>query len=210
MCDSTVPATILCKIGGSLLDLPGLASVISGILCRNAPSPTLIVPGGGAAADAVRTWDTVHGLADEAAHELALAAMDLTGDLLAKLVPGMRQVCSIQQAQRAASDGVTGLLCAGCFVNSAEAQGHPPLERSWRVTSDSIAAWTAQVLGGASLILVKSVSLPPGITLADAAQIGLVDEAFPQLAQRLPLIGWINARGPSPAVETWILTRSAG
>lgn len=191
------------KIGGSLLDLPGLTAVIRQLIARRPESPALLVAGGGAAAEAVRVWDNAHRLGDETAHDLALAAMDLTSLLLAKLVPELRPVRSVQQVRMAAADGVPGLLCTDCFVKSAEGQGHLPIDRSWRVTSDSIAAWTAQIVCAAELVLVKSVPLPPGLSLADAARAGLVDEAFPEMARNLPLLGWLNARSQPRVVETW-------
>lgn len=192
------------KIGGSLLDLPGLAEVINRLLARHAHSPAMLVAGGGTAAEAVRIWDQAHRLGDDAAHDLALAAMDLTSLLLAQLLPRLRPVRSVPQVRMAADDGVVGLLCADCFVKSAEAQGHAPLEHSWRVTSDSIAAWTARVVGAAELVLVKSVPLPVGISLADAARAGLVDDAFPDLAQGLPAVGWVNARSQPIVAEPWM------
>jgi aspartokinase-like uncharacterized kinase len=139
------------------------------------------------------------------AHDLALAAMDLTCLLLSSLVPELRPVPSVQQVRMAAHDSAPGLLCAGCFVKSAEAQGHAALERSWRVTSDSIAAWTAQVVGASELVLVKSVPLPAGISLAEAGQAGLVDEAFPAVARNLAAIGWANARSQPVVVERWLM-----
>jgi aspartokinase-like uncharacterized kinase len=191
------------KIGGSLLEQPELTDVLRRLLDRNPRSPMLFVAGGGAAADAVRAWDRVHQLGDESAHDLALAAMDLTSLLLARLVPAFRPVRSVQQVRMAAADGEPGLLCADCFIKSAEAQGHPRLERSWRITSDSIAAWAALVLGATELVLVKSVPWPVGLTLAEAAQVGLVDEAFPTVAAKLPAIGWVNARVQPVVGESW-------
>jgi 5-(aminomethyl)-3-furanmethanol phosphate kinase len=196
------PMTVY-KIGGSLFDLPGLTDVLRSLLDRNPHSPVLFMAGGGAAADAVRAWDRAHQLGDETAHDLALASMDLTSLLLARLVPAFRPVRSVQQVRMAAADGVPGLLCADCFIKSAEAQGHPRLERSWRITSDSIAAWAARVAGAAEFVLVKSVPCPTGSTLAEAAQAGLVDEAFPAVAAKLPAIGWVNARAQPVVVETW-------
>jgi aspartokinase-like uncharacterized kinase len=204
-CDGkfSVQTTIIYKIGGSLLDLPGLADVIRELLSRQPGSPALFVAGGGAAADAVRVWDRAHRLGNDVAHDLALAAMDFTSLLLARLAPELRSVRSLQQVRMAADDRVPGLLCADCFVSSVEAHGHVPLERSWRVTSDSIAAWVARVIDAAELVLVKSVPLPAGMSLAEAAHAGLVDEAFPELAGKLPAVAWINARSTPIVVQRW-------
>jgi len=197
-----IPITVF-KIGGSLLGLPGLGDLVRQILGERKPQAALLVAGGGVAADAVRGWDRVHRLGDQAAHTLALEAMNLTGALLDRLLPGTRPVRSPQQARVAAADGVVGLLCADCFVKSATAAGEPELECSWRVTSDSIAAWTARALRSPELVLVKSVAVPQGVSLAEAADSGLVDEAFPAIAAALPQISWVNARAQRPAIESW-------
>ena len=191
------------KIGGSLLDLPELPEVIQQVLDQRAGAAPLLVVGGGAAADLIREWDQVHHLGEEAAHELALEAMDLTASLLARFFPEARLVRSEQQVRMALADGALSIFCAGCFLKAAEANGHLPLEHSWRLTSDSIAAWAAGVLAASELVLVKSVAAPRGMTLAAAAQAGLVDEVFPAVAADLPAIGWVNARAPRPEIETW-------
>jgi aspartokinase-like uncharacterized kinase len=195
------PLTVF-KIGGSLFDFPELPEVIEQILAQRRESAALLLAGGGAAADVVRDWDRVHQFGEAAAHELALEAMDLAASLLARFFPDARLVRSEQQARTAANDGVLAILCASCFLKAAEAQGHAPLEHSWRVTSDSIAAWTARVLA-AELVLVKSVPVPHAMTIAAAADAGLVDERMHAFAANLPTIGWVNARAAHPMIEIW-------
>ncbi|HMF07658.1 MAG TPA: uridylate kinase [Thermoanaerobaculia bacterium] len=190
------------KIGGSLLDLPSLPEIVRRILAGRPGAAAVLIAGGGAAADLIRTWDQTHRLGDETAHELALEAMDLTASLLARFFPEARLVRSEQQIRMAAAEGAMCLVCAGCFVKAAEWQGRSPLERSWRTTSDSIAAWTAEVLG-AELVLVKSVPLPAGIGFDEAARIGLVDECFPEIASRLRAVSWVNARAQGAQIIEW-------
>jgi aspartokinase-like uncharacterized kinase len=194
---------LVCKVGGSLFDLPELPEVIQKVLEQRGETAPLLVAGGGAAADVVREWDQVHHLGENTAHELALEAMDLTASLLARFVAAARLVRSEQQVRMAVADGAPAILCSGCFLKAAEAAGHTPLERSWRVTSDSIAAWTAGVLAASELVLVKSVPPPRGMTLVAAARAGLVDQCFPAVAANLPAIGWVNARAVRPEIETW-------
>jgi aspartokinase-like uncharacterized kinase len=196
------PLTVF-KIGGSLLNLPNLPHLIRLVLEQRPGNGALLVTGGGALADAVREWDHVHLLGDEAAHDLALAAMDLTASLLARFFPEARLVRSPSQVARAVADGAVSILCAGCFIKAAAGQARAPLEHSWRVTSDSIGAWTAEVLAAAELVLVKSVPLPPTMTPVAAAEAGLIDERFPSYAERVPTISWANARAPEPRIEIW-------
>ena len=196
------PLTVY-KIGGSLFDVPQLRQVIVQVLEQRKTHNALLIAGGGSAADVVREWDSVHCLGNEAAHELALEAMMLSTSLLARLLPEARLVRSEQQVRMAADEGKLTILCAGCFIKAAEAGRQMPLERSWQVTSDSIAAWTAKILAASELVLVKSVAAPRGLSLAEASQAGLVDERFPEMALDLPATNWVNARDERPQIVAW-------
>jgi len=202
MPDHSPPLTIY-KIGGSLLDMPELPQIIQRVLAQRPGQAALLVSGGGEVANVVRKWDRLHHLGDDTAHALALKAMDISASLLAHFLPGARLVRSPRQVRMAAQDGVISLLCADCFVKAAEAQGHAPLEHTWRVTSDSIAAWTAEVLRASELVLIKSISAPCGMDAATAARAGFVDEYFPSAAAGLSSIGWVNGRAREPMIETW-------
>ena len=81
---------IVVKVGGSLFDHPRLGVGLREYLGSLAPSEVLLVPGGGAAAEAVRELDRVHRLGEEASHWLAIAAMDVMGSVLRTLVPTVR------------------------------------------------------------------------------------------------------------------------
>src|SRR5262245_40258341 len=76
------------KVGGSLFDLPDLGPRLCRWLKDNAPREVLLVPGGGPAANAIRTLDRTHALGEEASHWLALRALAINAALLAALVPG--------------------------------------------------------------------------------------------------------------------------
>ena len=65
------------KIGGGLLAHQGCLDVVLAVIADVARErPLLIVPGGGPFADAVRAQDDRLGLSDEAAHWMAVLAMD--------------------------------------------------------------------------------------------------------------------------------------
>ncbi|MBN9120193.1 MAG: hypothetical protein J0I06_13690, partial [Planctomycetes bacterium] len=76
---------IVVKVGGSLFDHPKLGPGLRRYVESFAPAEVLLVAGGGPAADAVREWDRVHELGEEASHWLALQALDVTRALLESL-----------------------------------------------------------------------------------------------------------------------------
>lgn len=130
---------IVLKIGGSLFDSArGLLKQVA-----NEGRDVLIVPGGGAFADKVRDIYNASTLSDDAAHWMALLAMDQYGYFL--------------------SDG-TGISLA----NAIEGRGtrialayeilrkDDALPHSWDVTSDTVAAWMA-FRAGARLVKATDV-----------------------------------------------------
>ena len=123
------------KFGGSLLDCArSLVPVLAA-----APGPILVVPGGGPFADVVRTLDP----APDAAHWMACAAMEQVGLYLAAL--GLPAIEALR-----VPDSPSVLLPYRLL------RDRDPLPHSWRVSSDTIAAWCAAELG-CDLLLAKSV-----------------------------------------------------
>jgi aspartokinase-like uncharacterized kinase len=115
----------------------------------------VIVPGGGPFADAVRAQDAASSLSDDAAHWMAVLAMDQYAHLI---VSRMRRAVLVSDAAdiSAARDlGHVPVLAPYAWLRRDD-----PLPHSWQVTSDSIAAWIARALGARRLLLVK----PPGFT----------------------------------------------
>src|SRR6185436_10713035 len=101
------------------------------------------VPGGGDVVDVVRKLDAIHGLGEEASHQLALVGMELAGVFLKRLL-GKRPRIAFPEFELG------------------------DLPHSWEVTSDSIAAQTAVVYGAERLVLLKSVDVPAGTSWVDA------------------------------------------
>lgn len=179
-----VPWDLVIKIGGSLGRGTALRRVLREVSRLARRRRVLVLPGGGVFADLVRDQRRRLRLSRDVAHRMALLAMDQYGILLASLCPGGRAVVSLGAAQRVAAAGGTPIFLASSMVQRA-----PRLERSFRLTSDAIAAWLAGRVGAARLVLVKSVDGPPGPLAGpeDARRLarrGVVDPLFATL---LPL-----------------------
>lgn len=145
---------IVVKVGGGLLAFPGhLDAVLAALADAASTSRVLIVPGGGPFADAVRAVDRELTLSDDAAHWMAVLAMDQYAHLL---VSRLRSAGLASDAAGIAAEldrGRLPVLAPSRWLRDAD-----PLPHSWDVTSDSIAAWVAGEVGARRLVLVK----PPG------------------------------------------------
>jgi aspartokinase-like uncharacterized kinase len=150
---------VVVKIGGRLLAHEAALTTVLDALDRSAH--TLVVPGGGPFADAVREVYDRGAVGDDAAHWMAVLAMDQYAELLAARMPGCSVVTNLAEARRAVAAGRVPVLAPSRWLREAD-----PLPHSWDVTSDSIAAWVAGQAGATTLILVK----PAGATgmLTDA------------------------------------------
>jgi aspartokinase-like uncharacterized kinase len=168
--------TLLVKIGGSLYDWPDLGPKLAHWLESQAAPELRIVPGGGPFAEIIRRSDTIHHLGDESAHWLAIRAMALAGEFLSHLCPPIKE----------------HLIDPVKFCRDDERRTGA-LPHSWDVTSDSIAARLAEVLG-ADLMLLKSADPPAGDAAAWAAAC-YVDGYFPTVVNRATLsVRAINLR----------------
>jgi 5-(aminomethyl)-3-furanmethanol phosphate kinase len=63
-------------------------------------------------------------------------------------------------------------------------QSDPDIPTDWTITSDGLAARLAERMGGAKLVLLKSVDAEPTETAEDLSREGVVDEAFPGIVAR--------------------------
>jgi probable H4MPT-linked C1 transfer pathway protein len=158
------PRIAVVKVGGALLSNPShLAAVLRQIDAATGER-LLVVPGGGPFADAVRAVDAATGLSDSDAHWMAILGMDQYAHLIASRLSRGMLVEDAAGVHRALGAGRVPVLAPYRWLREAD-----PLPHSWDVTSDSIAAWVAGVIGAAHLVLVK----PPG-----SAGSGLVDAHF--------------------------------
>ena len=138
------------KIGGSLLGHPETLDEVLAVVA-GLPRTLLIVPGGGGFADAVREADRRAGLGDDAAHWMAVLAMDQYAEAIVTKLPQARRVETLAGTHAALAAGHVPVLAPSRWLRSAD-----PLPHSWDVTSDSIAAWVTGQAGASRLVLVKA------------------------------------------------------
>jgi|SRR5262245_15854627 len=180
---------LVAKVGGSLFDLADLRGRIDRWLATQGSRSILLVPGGGPTADVIRQLDAAHGLNVERAHWLAIRALSVNAHFLSALL-GLPVVESI--ATRPESPAI---LDAYSFLIADDNQPGS-LEHTWSVTSDAIAARVTHRAGG-DLALLKSTDLPPVRDWPAAAELGMVDPAFPGVVAAGTIrVSWVNLRRP--------------
>jgi 5-(aminomethyl)-3-furanmethanol phosphate kinase len=136
----------------------------------------VLIPGGGAFADAVRQAQPKLGFDDATAHHMALLAMEQYGRALASLRRGFRIAASITAIRCALRDGRVPVWAPTAMVLRAK-----EIPASWDVTSDSLAAWLAGQIGVRRLLLIKYTAHGDApASAADLAACGVVDRAFPR------------------------------
>jgi 5-(aminomethyl)-3-furanmethanol phosphate kinase len=178
------------KIGGSLFDLPDLATRLRSWLATLDAGRILLVAGGGATADVIREFDRIHGLGEETAHDLALCSLTLNARFLGKLLGPSVPVLNPERGN--AWQGVA-LLDAHAFCQREESARELPA--CWDATSDSVAAYVAIALGAAELILLKSTDAGEVRNWSEASRSGLVDPLFHEIiAGSTLLVRMVNLR----------------
>lgn len=165
------------KLGGSLARSPLLRPWLD-VLASGGGS-LVIVPGGGPFADEVRAMQHVWRFGEPAAHRMALLAMEQYGVMLAGLRPGLRPAADRAEIRDTLREGLVPV-----WMPCRMALGRKDIAESWDVTSDSLAAWLANMLGADCVVLVKSAAVAPAWTLADLIQLGIVDPALPGFLAR--------------------------
>ena len=185
---------LVVKIGGGLLAQAGrLDDVLAEIALVSKGVPLLVVPGGGPFADAVRDVDKRLQLSDDAAHWMAVLAMDQYAQLIASRLAGGVLVTEPPEIAAVLDGGSIPVLAPYRWLHRAD-----PLPHSWEVTSDSIAAWVAGQVGARRLVLVKP---------AQAAGGNLLDAYFRQalpggIESEIVTADRIDAWGPSLQAES--------
>lgn len=158
----------------------------------------LVVPGGGLFADVVRRIYYKFDISDDAAHWMAVLAMDQMGFFFSDFHPNIRVVDKIEEARKI-SRGLIPVLIPFKIMFDDD-----PLPHSWEVTSDSIAAYIAHITDTKKIFILTNVDgvftsdpksspdaeLIPKISAEKLADINVctsVDKEFPALVSKYGL-----------------------
>jgi len=183
------------KLGGSLLDIDGLAARFRRWRAAQEPMRDVMIAGGGRLADVVRGAFRRHALGEEAAHWLCIRLLGVTAELAHRLLPESVLLCRLEELRDGQDKGRVAIFESERFLRQEETRpGAARLPHTWDVTSDSIAARLAEALSARELVLLKSALPAAGSSLASVAEAGMVDRCFPQAAARLPQVRVVNFR----------------
>ncbi len=185
------------KVGGSLLTWAGLRDALRRFIDQDRASRHLLIVGGGELVDAIRQWNDVHRLADDAAHWMCIEAMEVSAQMLSSLFPSFRLTGDIQEASGATEPTI--FATRRFLVESEASYVGTKLPQSWDATSDSIAARIAEVLGASCLTLLKSTCGEE--SLETAAKSGIVDPFLPNYNNAVPSIKIVNLRQSN--IKAW-------
>ncbi|WP_409201097.1 delta 1-pyrroline-5-carboxylate synthetase [Methanobrevibacter sp. DSM 116169] len=130
------------KIGGSLF--PNYAIDLAKSLKG---TKTLIIIGGGEFANLIRKYDDNLDFSSKTSHETAIDSMDILAKLLNDKVESAKLAYTIEESQKAIDEGFNPIMITSKILNE-----NNPFEHSWDVTSDSIAAYFANLLKAKLLI----------------------------------------------------------
>jgi len=196
-------ALAVVKLGGSVIRSGALRGWLDVI--ASAPGPVVVVPGGGALADEVRSCQRQLGFGDPAAHRMALLAMDQLAWAVAGLRPGL-EVGTTEDALRA----ILNRAHVAVWAPYAQVSGRTDMEETWRLTSDSLALWLARQLGASRCSLIKSIPSRPGKASAQAlAREGVLDEAFPAMLAETGVSTTLFGSGDQQALAAFLANEAA-
>ena len=161
------------KLGGSLCRSSTLPLWLD-TLVRCGQRGCVIVPGGGPFADQIRD---VHGhwrFNECMAHFMAVLAMDQYGLMMTGLQPELIPVRNDSEMRDTLNASKTAVWIPSQRVFQAK-----ELPRNWDLTSDSLAAWLANICGAQRLVLIKSIDRQArSMKIARLAERGVVDPCF--------------------------------
>ena len=176
------------KLGGSLQYSPHLPAWLEEIATHGG-GKVIIVPGGGAFADQVRQAQQYWHFNEQAAHQMALLAMEQYGLMMKGIENRLRTARTTGEIATVLAAGEVAVWLPSGIACDRE------IQPGWDVTSDSLSAWLARKMEARHLLLVKSVVLESGHhPVSDLIHRGLLDTAFNRMVDGMECeITWLSS-----------------
>lgn len=165
------------KIGGSLSGDPLLPDWLE-LLAKLGGGRVTVVCGGGTFADEVRRVQAHWAFDDLAAHNMAVLAMAQTAYQFNALNPMLQLTTSKTDIRRVLQKGRTAM-----WLPFELQRDEPDANSTWDATSDSIALDLARKLNAERMVVVKSCTIDPMLSLAQLGDAGVVDRRFATLSE---------------------------
>ena len=140
------------KIGGSILQSKAAEQLWNALNELIKQFSFVIVPGGGDFANLVRNYYNLYQLSEDRAHWMAILCENILGFLILERLESGMPVFGISEISAAIENSKIPVFLPFQYLFE-----HDPLPHSWEVTSDSIAAYFAEMLQAQKLILIKDV-----------------------------------------------------
>ena len=188
------------KLGGSFLTCPNLELRLQKWQQSSAPAHTLAIVGGGGLVNAIRDMDAIASLDERTTHWRCVELLSHTFEIMAQRLnwPTIQSPEELEQwIQTPASKEeitlvkvnafyrVSGTAATSSGTSRWNSHGRDLLPENWETTTDSIAAMLAWGIQASELVILKSCSVSPRATLQELAAAGIVDQAFPQIAEKV-------------------------
>jgi aspartokinase-like uncharacterized kinase len=168
---------LVLKIGGSLAETGRLGAVLATVV--RSRRRIVIVPGGGAYADAVRAAQAKEGYSDAEAHRRAILAMHRMARDMADMQPRFSAVATLENVRGCWRRGAIPV-----WLPLRLAERDTSLPQDWSVTSDGLAARLSERLGGLPVALLKPCRVRRSATAHTLAAAGIVDPTFAAIVRR--------------------------
>ena len=166
------------KIGGSLCGSAYLKNWLDGLAAIKHQN-IIIVPGGGPFADQVRAAARRWQLSSQAAHHMAVLAMQQYAHLIHDLNHDIKILQRYGHIKRLSGNAVY------VWMPCRDISDFCDYPENWHTSSDSLAVWLASRLGAQCLCLLKSINTT-GKPQARLKRAPFVDEYFKTALEQYP------------------------
>ena len=186
------------KVGGSLFDSKYLMDCLASIN-KHKNKKIIIIPGGGPFADQVRLADEKFCLEPHHSHNMAVLAMQQFSYVLASMNSEFILANTAEKINQAWNASKVVIWEPYLMISD-----QCTLDKTWDVTSDSLAAWLANELGMRNLLLIKSSEKVLETTdLTELARVECVDIGLQDLVDRYQINAFVIHKSKLDSLSEW-------